>query len=408
MVSGAQTWIRGAVGRRVAAAVGLMRVIESFDRPAWLYRLRGAAPTGEQLFRPSPPVGDADLDLCRRLIVAHRLAESQAPPPAAEGMWSHSVFSWRQRRLTDALQQGDPEPLAHLLAAMFRSDFVLGMAPGSLGKQRRRGPLARLSWLYAISKLVALAEAMGTARLENPEQGGAGSALVAGVDDLVAPLEDQLGHSLDFPPVGAAYGVVAGGRLITPDSPDQIYAAARLHEVIDAYLPAAGQPPRIVEIGGGYGGMAYWLLQVIDAPYVIVDLPIVGVLQGYFLSQALGHEAVALYGEPPARVMIVPDHALASVPTPFDVLVNKDSLPEIPVDAAVGYLEWARWACGGVFYSYNQEGAAVVNGATAQNVVCELIDRIGGFTRVRRDASWLRRGYVEEVFVPAPGGSADR
>jgi hypothetical protein len=395
--------IRRVVGRRVGPALGWARTLENFGRPAWLYRLGGAAPTGEQRFRPARAVSDADLELCQRLVAAHRLAQAEAPPPS--GMWSHSVFDERQRRLREALGRGDPRAVAELLAAMFRSDFVLGLAPGSLGRERRPGPLARLSWLSAMDKLVALAEALGTVRTENPEQGPVGSALRGGLDELVAAMEDRLGLSLDFPPVGAAYGVVAGGRLITPETPDQVYGAARLRDVIEAYLPPADEPPRIVEIGGGYGGMAYWLLQMVDARYVIVDLPIVGVLQGYFLAQALGHDAVALHGEPPARVTIVPNHALASVQAPVDILANKDSLPEIPLDAAVGYLEWARSACRGAFYSNNQEGAAVFDGV-AQNVVCELVERVGGFTRVRRDASWLRRGYVEEVYLPVADASA--
>jgi hypothetical protein len=386
-------------------ALRLVRLLEIFDRPPWLYRLRGAVPTGEQRFRPPRPVTDADLALCRRLIDAHHLAQAEAPPPA--GMWSHSVFDERQRVLKDALRRGHPEVLADLLGSMFRSDFVLGMAAGSMGRERLPGPVARLAWLSTMSKVVALAEAIGATRAENPEQGTVGSALRAGVDDLVARMEEQLGISLDFPDVGAAYGVVVGGRLMTSETPDQIYAAARLRDVIRAYVPPADAPPRIVEIGGGYGGMAYWLLRMVDARYVIVDLPVVGVIQGYFLSQALGHDDVALHGEPPAQVTIVPDHAVASVQVPFDVLANKDSLPEIPAAAAAGYLRWAASACSGVFYSNNQESAAVFEG-TPQNVVCELVAQAGGFSRVRRDTSALRRGYVEEVFVPRPGGPPGR
>jgi len=323
---------------------------------------------------------------------------SESPPPS--GMWSHSVFDERQRELKNALTQGSPQAVAELLGSMFQSDFVLGMAPGSLVSKQQTKPMRRLFWLGSMNKLVALAEGLGTVRTENPEQGRTGAALRPGADRVVRDLEAELGLSLDFPDVGAAYGVVVGGRLITPESPDQIYGAARLRDVIGAYVRPADDVPQIVEIGGGYGGMAYWLLQLVEARYVIVDLPIVGVLQGYFLSQALGHERVSLYGEPPADVTLFPDHALSSVPTPFDVLANKDSLPEIPFEAALGYIEWARANCRGAFYSNNQESAAAVE-SVEQNVVCELVERVGGLTRVRRDASWVRSGYVEEVFLPA-------
>lgn len=375
-------------------------MLQSFDRPVWLYRLHGVAPTGEGYFRSPPPVTEHDHALCQRLIDAYRLAHAEAPPP--EGMWGHDLFRSRHRRLVEALGESGPEPLAQLLSSVLRSDVVLGMAQGSMSRIRRSGPLARLSWLSSMRRIVAIAEALGTTRAENPEQGPVGGALRGGVDELVAGIERRLGLSLEFPDVGAAYGDIVGGRFITPDTPDQLYAAARLCDVIAAYLAPSDAAPRIVEIGGGYGGMAYWLLSMIDARYVLVDLPIVCVLQGYFLSQALGHEAVALHGEPPADVTIVPSHALASVQTPFDVLVNKDSLPEIALEAACEYVEWAREGCSGVFYSNNQESGGVFEGFE-QNVVCELVERIGGFERVRRDPSWVRRGYVEEVYLPAAG-----
>ena len=63
--------------------------------------------------------------------------------------------------------------------------------------------------------------------------------------------------------------------------------------------------------------------------------------------------------------------------------------------------------CDGIFYSYNQEAAAPFDGEP-QNVVSEVVARLGGFTALRRDPSWLRRGYVEEVYrfgaPPRPPG----
>jgi hypothetical protein len=190
------------------------------------------------------------------------------------------------------------------------------------------------------------------------------------------------------------------GRLINPDTADQVYAARRLLSAIENHLPSGDLSPRIVEIGGGYGAMAYWLLQMRDLPYVIVDLPIVNVVQGYFLTRALGHTRVSLYGEEAGRVTITPDHAIGDVQTPISVLANKDSMPEIPRAALLGYLTWARAACQGIFYSYNQEAAAPFDG-TPQNIVPDAVAEVGGFVRVRRDPSWLRRGYVEEIYLSA-------
>ena len=51
----------------------------------------------------------------------------------------------------------------------------------------------------------------------------------------------------------------------------------------------------------------------------------------------------------------------------------------------------------GSFTAHSQEAAAVYNG-TPQNVVPELLAQLHGFTRLRRDHSWVRRGYAEEIY----------
>jgi hypothetical protein len=340
-------------------------------------------------------VTEADEAICQRLIDAYRRALVDEPQTA--GIWGLEEFQQRQRVLTDALRKGDPGVLATCMATMFRSDFVLGVAVGSLGTQKSRAA-DRFLCLGILSKLAALAEWQGIARVENPEQGEAGLAFTEGLEGLVANTEAALGIGLGFPDVGAAYGIEVGDRLITPDSADQLYAAARIREATQTYLSTDQKSLRIVEVGGGYGGMAYWVLQMMrSSQYTIVDLPLVNVLQGYFLAQALGEHAVSFYGEPGRRVQVLPTHAIGEVVLPFDILANKDSMPEIPRDAVLRYLSWARDGCDGLFYSCNQEAAAVTDGV-AQNVVPELVAEVGGFNKLRRELSWARPGYVEEIY----------
>jgi hypothetical protein len=402
----ARPWIDTQVGGRVLggyeAALDYVRLLESFDRPTWLYRSRGTLPSTDVHFRSPRSVADADIALCQRLIDAYVSAQSAAPSPS--GIWSHGIFQHRQRELVSALERGDASLLARLLASMFRSEFVLGTAPGSLGAARS-GFNMKLACLKALDKLVALAESQGAICCENPEQGAVGIAFADGPATLVRNTESALGVSLDFPDVGAAYGIRLAGRLISWDAPDQLYAAARLREAVRTYLPAPNRPLHVVEIGGGYGAMAYWLLRMSNLRYTIVDLPLINVLQGYFLSQALGPSKVSLHGEPTRPVAIVPTHALRSVDLPFDVLANKDSMPEIPEAALLDYLSWARMGCEGIFYSYNHESALRLEDKS-QNVVPQVLASLGGFVRVRRDASWVRRGYAEEIYRPS--GSFNR
>jgi putative sugar O-methyltransferase len=391
---------RTRVGRRAHNGFGealiSAREVEAFDRPAWLYRSRRALPSADAHYRPARPVTDADVALCQRLIKAYDMAQTEAP--SLPGIWSHDVFQHRQRELGLALQQRDARRLAEVLASMFRSEFVRGMAPGSEGVTRPRIAV-KFACLKALNKVVALAESQGAVRVENPEQGSMGIAFADGVESLVKSTEASLGVSLDFPDVGAPYGILVAGRLVSWDTPDHLYAAARLKDAMRMYLSDRDRPLHVIEIGGGYGAMAFWLLQMTHLRYSIVDLPLINVLQGYFLTQTLGPSDVSLYGEAPKRVTIVPTHALSGIDLPFDVLANKDSMPEIPEAALLDYLSWAQGGCDGIFYSYNHESATWFEG-TPQNVVANALTRVGGFVRVRRDTSWLRRGYVEEVYRP--------
>jgi hypothetical protein len=381
------------------------QVLESIRRPEWVYR--GQLPQGELHFRRPRPIAEDDLTLCGRLIAAYAAAAGgRQASEQAEGMWSW-IIDARQRALAEVLEAHDTSALASMLASMFQSRFILGIAYGDLCRHSDESPLAaHIWWLKALDGLLSLAEATGAVPAEGPEQGVLGQAFENGIADVVQKTEDQLGISIDFPDVGAPYGLMAADKLIPLESPEQIYAAMRLRDAMRLHLQPK-ETVHVVEIGGGYGGMAYWFLQLQTnvKHYSIVDLPTVNVLQGYFLSKVLGTHAVSFFGETPAQVVIVPDSELRTL-APCDVLVNKDSFPEMPEEALSEYLAWAHSKCTGIAYSYNQETAAPFLGVR-QNLVPEAMRRVGNFTRLRRDCSWLRRGYVEEVYARGgPPGAA--
>jgi hypothetical protein len=209
----------------------------------------------------------------------------------------------------------------------------VGIAPGSLGARSATKLGARVWRLSTILSLLSLAESLGVVRMENPEQGDMGYALAEGVDSLAAKIEAALQISIDFPRVGAPFGIRAGARLIPAEAPGDIYGAVRVRDAFTLHLSEEGRTqPRIVEIGAGYGGLAMWLLRLEEqvADCTLVDLPIVNVMQGYFLSRALGVDAVSLWGEPPRRVSVVPNVGLRSIEPGYQVLVNKDSIRRCP------------------------------------------------------------------------------
>jgi len=380
------------------------RLLECISRPWWLYRAGGRVPVCE-VHRSTPePVTDQDVSLCERLIAAFvAVVDDQERAPRPRGIWGW-IADKHQRQLGEMLERKDAFQLARLLASMFQREFIWGLiGDASLRHHENRLGL-RIFSLKSLDMLVSLAEATGVACLENPVQGQAGAAFDAGLAGLLSRLDEAVGLRIDFPKVGAPCGLLIAERLITLDTPEQLYAAMRLDQARLEHLASRPESAiRVVEIGGGYGGMCYWYVRLHPAVarYTIVDLPVVNVLQGYFLAQALGAEKISFVGEQPALVRIVPDSLLNDVDTPFDILVNKDSMPEMPSDTVATYLAWGGVSCDGLFYSYNQEArAGFPPGGDAQGVVPHAVARAGAFRRMRRDHSWLRRGYAEEVYLP--------
>lgn len=321
-------------------------------------------------------------------------------------MWRW-IYEQYQVELAQLLERRDAAGLAAVLAEMFRKRFILGMAPGSLASHGSSAIGNRIWRFKTLDGTVSLAEALGVVTVTAPEHGTSGNAFEGSLEQLVERIEAELGFSMDFPDVGAAYGFDIAGRLVTLESPEQIYSALRLEQAIATQLRGrALRAPRIVEIGGGYGATCLWFLRGERQPerYVIVDLPIVNVLQGYFLSKALGVGAVSLFGEPSALVDIVPNSVLQSIDVPYDVLVNKDSMPEMPAATVRAYLDWAGTTCEGLFFTCNQESTAPFLGER-QVLVPDVVADTGAFVRVRRDESWVRHGYVEEIYVRASSSS---
>jgi hypothetical protein len=99
-------------------------------------------------------------------------------------------------------------------------------------------------------------------------------------------------QNLEGPGVGNPFGVVIDDTLVTTGTEYQHYCAQK----ISSLLPPGRAS--IVEIGGGYGSMAYYLLR--DRPqitYIDFDLPESLALASFYLLKSLPDRRFLLYGE---------------------------------------------------------------------------------------------------------------
>lgn len=196
-----------------------------------------------------------------------------------------------------------------------------------------------------------------------------------------------------------------GNRLFVQGHIAHIYLAWRIKCYADQVL---GPEPliNIVEIGGGYGGLCYWVHMLCKhriASYAIVDLPSTNAVQAYFLSNALGSEgAVALFDrnqrkfDNDASIRLLPHTELRAISENVDIVVNQDSFPELPEAEVDRYLSWIAERAK-YFVSLNQEAYAPVDGVP-QVLVPARCTRQDKLQRISRMRSWVRNGYVEEFY----------
>lgn len=297
-----------------------------------------------------------------------------------------------------ALESDSNRDLTQMIPDLLRSRHVLGFGAGN-------ADFAALSDLVEskhygtifVDSLVALAEALGELTIECPEQGNWGANLYRDIAELARMCEQRIGCNLDSPPVCGAVGIDISGKLWMQRTPQHAYAIQRCCEISKHRKHAS-----VAEIGAGYGGTGL-IAARLGLDYTAYDLPNIAAIQGIYLLCALGQRRVQLFGE--ARTA---EHKIALMPyaeflredadCSYDVVLNQDSLPEMPEATATAYTRAIpnRTRC---FLSINQEAQADAWGTGGrQLVVSDLFESNATMVRVSRHPYWLRRGYVEELY----------
>jgi putative sugar O-methyltransferase len=148
---------------------------------------------------------------------------------------------------------------------------------------------------------------------------------------------------LSGPSIGNPFGVVIEGTLVRAGAEYQHYCAHRISGLLDS------KTATVVEIGGGFGGMAYYLLR--DRPgttYVDFDVPESIALTSYYLLKAFPQLSFLLYGEEEltkeaisrADVVLMPAFELAGMPAgSVDVTFSSHAMSDLSHGALVDYLK---------------------------------------------------------------------
>lgn len=214
-----------------------------------------------------------DISLLQRICAAYRKTiEDQR---LAAGHCEPTEW-WREMRRTAlgpvmrALQNGDIGALQTMYKNFFRDPCAAGLVgvPFGMWKACFHGPMKD------VHRRTYIGDALYRLDYWTSRTGGS-----FGLSDLAGP------------EIGNPFGVLLNGTLVRSGTEYQHYCAHQIRQFRSARCVVA-------EIGGGYGGLAYYLLR--DAQgltYVDFDVPESIALTSYYLAKAFPSLKFALYGE---------------------------------------------------------------------------------------------------------------
>lgn len=352
-----------------------------------------------------------DPDVLLRIIAAYRRAKQAEHDRGVVrgGPWQR-IRGEHMGELSSLLEAGRPQPLNDYLRQLaireaghgfFQGKPTFDVIHANPASQRQR-----LLWIA--DSVCGLAEWLGLVGVSCPEGRPTAPAPPPKLDELAAQIEARTGLPLHVPDIcGGLFGLAAGGGVVHVRSTTAVYAALRIQRALRDREGRPLEQSRVCEIGPGIGLVAFMLGRLGARELTLVDLPELNAMQAYFLAQALPNHPLALFAEPapPSPALrIMPDFEFLSGSTGrFDLIFNQDSLPELDLETVRRYLDLIPRGCR-LLLSFNQETRVPVGTPPGAAFLPALLPDSQQVRCLERSPSWLRAGYVEELFACAAEG----
>lgn len=301
----------------------------------------------------------------------------------ATGQWSE-IFNEYQAEAVELIRDGDKRKLIQMLANPLSNNLQYGFDNLALVLQSKFRLETINEAATAADHFLALGEYTLATKYFSPEAVVSPIKQKVNIGSTIKEIvESEFKGKIIFPnPYINEVGLDTEYGVASIRVPAAIYQALRAREF----------GLKICEVGPGLGRTAYFSKLLGVNQYTLVDLPIPSLCQAYFLGRSLPNESFVLNHEDlneldgfifrqPEKFMQERDQ--------YDVILNVDSLTEMGVDVARAYLRnfvgKSNW-----FLSINHEG----NEFSVREIAAELPE----YKLMSRNRSWIRQGYVEELY----------
>lgn len=272
--------------------------------------------------------------LVKRIVASYHAAKSYERNLETPSRWENEIQTRRTSFLT-ALNRKDIPELCEMFQDLFRNEAVTGVwSYGYYNDIANAGLLRKMRFINSILRDISIWK-----------------SLVDHTDITV----------LSPPRTGNPWGYMLNDCLIMADSCRLNYYAQLSANLFNGVKDV----PVVAEIGGGYGGFAYYLLQQKKAyKYINFDLPEVLLICQYILMSEFPEKKFLLFGEVPEEisieiidnydVILMPHFAFSGLASnSVDFFINTRSLSEMPYHYIEEYLTQISRTCKLWFFHEN-------------------------------------------------------
>jgi putative sugar O-methyltransferase len=315
-------------------------------------------------------------------------------------LWSDGIVKY-----SNSLQKSleNSYDIENTFNKIFLSSSIYGLASGASFKYSKSF-LGKKIWnAKYLDLIISLAEYLQVIRVESPQQGIFAHYDREMITTIIKLIEKKISKNISFPNIGSPYGVIIDKKkLITFEDLEHLYAALRIIEYFKLLGVNKNKKINIIEIGGGYGGLCKLLIDLLEDKinnYTIVDLPLINTIQYYFLSTYYKNLKIDFNFNMKNKVSIISPSEYFNnyINSEETIVINQNSMPEMNKDIVNNYLKSFIKKNMKYFISFNHEANSKYKNKL-QVSVREETNAINKFTLVHRNLSFMRAGYLEEVY----------
>lgn len=285
--------------------------------------------------------------IINRIVYSYHLAKKEQEkallPYKPGGAWKEDIKN-RRAEYIKSLNDKDLERLSELLRNCFRNNGIAGLWPyGYYDDINNAGNTKKKKFINDI--------------LQDYHT----------VVDFVDGFDIS---NLRIPSVGNPWGYVIKNTLVLPTACRHYYFANHIHNLLeDISIPV------VCEIGGGFGGFAYYLLSSNKVTkYINFDLPEVLLIAQFFLMSAFPDKKCLLYGENGHEniskevideydIILMPNFTLPFVADKaVDLFINTGSLSEMDYHTVEEYITQIARTTDKYFFHENSDRPSLNTG----------------------------------------------